>query len=318
MKAKKIITLALLVGTVSGSLTGCIKPYQEPIYEEIGTSESAFLIPLVGDTEEQSNFESEELLEKNKVATKRVQIPTEWVKLNRFYWQGEYRPTMKLIKVDRTAVSREWTEAKGDGTSSQNQGIIAESKSSISFMARISCIANIEEKNVAKFLYNYNSKTLSEIMDTEIRTVVESKFNEECAKREMDQILADKSIIMESVTNYTTNLFATKGITITNIGFKGEFTYLDENIQASINKKFTATQEAEAQAIINKKNEDQAQSEAKVIQSQSSTLDQTIKLKEAEAKVLEAQAKIKQAEAMSKWNVQVLGDNPIITKDTEK
>lgn len=224
---------------------------------------------------------------------------------------------MKLIKVDRTAVSREWTEAKGDGTSSQNQGIIAESKSSIGFMARISCIANIQESDVAKFLYNYNTKTLSEIMDNEIRTVIESKFNEECAKREMDQILEEKANIMQVVTDYATNIFKEKGITVSNVGFKGEFTYLDESIQSSINKKFTATQEAEAQAVTNKKNEEQALSEAKVIQSQSSTLEQSIKLKEAEAKILEAQAKIKQAEAMSKWNVTVLGDNPIITKESE-
>lgn len=42
MKSKKLITLCIAVGIVSSSLTGCVRPYQTPIIEEIGTSESAF------------------------------------------------------------------------------------------------------------------------------------------------------------------------------------------------------------------------------------------------------------------------------------
>ena len=38
-------------------LTGC-KPYDEPEFEEIDTSETGFLIPLEGDIEDQTSFES--------------------------------------------------------------------------------------------------------------------------------------------------------------------------------------------------------------------------------------------------------------------
>lgn len=316
MNKKRLIITVLTTGLMVSSLTGCVKPYQTPMYEEIGTSESAFLIPLLGNTSEQASFESEELLEKNKVATKRVEIPTEWIQLKRHYWQGEWKPTMKLIKVDRTAVSREWTEGEGDNK--QNQGIVGSSKESIGFMSRMACTASIQESDVSKFLYNYNTKTLADIMDNEIRTTVESKFNEECSKRTMNEIFEQKEEIMNSVREHTANIFVQKGITISNLGFKGEFTPLDSKIQESINAKFTAQQQAEAQAIVNKKNEDQAESQAKVINSQASTLEQSIKLKEVEVEKIKAEAELKKAESMGKWNVEIIGDTSVIRDNREK
>lgn len=290
---KKRLLMVLCAIAMTGTMTGCVKPYQTPIFEEIGTSESAYLVPLVGDTNDQSAFASEDLLESNKVATKRVEIPTEWVQLGRRPWKGEWKPTMKLIKVDRTAITREWTEASGDGTSNQNQGITAESIESIAFMARMSCTASIEEANASKFLYHYNTKTLADIMDTEVRAMVESKFNELCAKYTINEILSKKEEIMTTVRDTIVNHFAEKGITVSNLGFKGEFTYLDSNIQASINKKFTAEKEQEAQAIANQTAIDKATAEAKAIREQASTINEQIKLIEAEAKKIEAEAHLK-------------------------
>lgn len=316
---KKRLSMALCAVAITGTMTGCVRPYQKPIFEEIGTSESAYLVPLVGDITEQNAFGSEELLESNKVATKRVEIPTEWVQLGRRHWIGEWKPTMKLIKVDRTAVTREWTESTGNGTSKENQGISTESKESIGFMARMSCTASIEEANASKFLYYYNTKTLSQIMDNEIRTAVESKFNEECGKRSLNQIQVEKSEIMESVRNSVVETFASKGITITSLGLKGEFEYFDKSIQESINKKFTAEKEQEAQAIANQTAIDKAKAEAEAIKTQASTIESQIRLKEAEAKVIESQAKLKQSEALAEWkNVQVIGDNPILMQNPLK
>ena len=86
MKIKKIIVLGVLVGTLAVAGTGCgmIKPYDKPELVTIEASQTAFLIPLVGDTEDQASFQSEELLAQAKVATKEVQIPHRWVKTGRF------------------------------------------------------------------------------------------------------------------------------------------------------------------------------------------------------------------------------------------
>ena len=306
MNKKRILGLTLVTSLTVGSMTGCVKPYQKPILEEIATNESAFLVPLVGDGTEQSAFSSEEMLKENMVATKRVEIPTTWVQLGRRSWKGEWMPSAKLIKVDRTPITREWTESQGDGTSNSNQGIKAESIESISFMARMSCTASIEEANAPKFLYYYNTKSLAEVMDTEIRTLVESTFNELCAKYTLNEILANKQEIMNIIRDTVTTTFSKKGITISNIGYKGEFSY-DSKIQESINAKFTAEKEAEAQAIKNQQDIDKAQAEAEAIRIQSSTLSEQIKLKEAEAKVIEAEARLQHG-----W-VEVQGAASVIT-----
>lgn len=306
MNKKRIVSIVLVAGITATTMTGCVKPYQKPIMETIETHESGFLVPLLGNTQDQGQFGSEEILKENMVATKMVEIPTKWLQTGRKSWSGEYIPTMKLIKVDRTAVTREWTESSGDGTSNQNQGITAESIESIGFMARMSCTASIEENNSPKFLYHYNTKNLSQIMDTEIRAMVESAFNEQCAKYTIDEILSKKQEIMDVVRDKVVSSFAEKGITITQLGLKGELTYLDSGIQASINKKFTAEKEKEAQDIINQQKVEQAEAEAEAIRIQSTTLNEQIKLIEAEAKKTEAEARLKHG-----W-VTITGGNPIV------
>ena len=75
MKIKKLITLLLVIVMACTLFTGCRKPYDKPEFVTIEASQTAFLIPLVGDTGAQSAFESEELLLEAKVATKEIQIP---------------------------------------------------------------------------------------------------------------------------------------------------------------------------------------------------------------------------------------------------
>ena len=58
---KKVLLIATLMVAMSG-FTGCMKPYDKPEFVTIEASQTAFLIPLVGDTEDQASFESEELL----------------------------------------------------------------------------------------------------------------------------------------------------------------------------------------------------------------------------------------------------------------
>ena len=59
---KKRITLSVLLFVVILALASCVRPYDKPEFVTIEPSQTAFLIPLVGDTETQASFESEELL----------------------------------------------------------------------------------------------------------------------------------------------------------------------------------------------------------------------------------------------------------------
>src|SRR5207248_7389998 len=68
-----------IVLTVSGAVAGallivtlilCVRPYDVPEFIEVDSSESAFLIPLEGDTSSQAAFQSVEFLKEKKVAAK--------------------------------------------------------------------------------------------------------------------------------------------------------------------------------------------------------------------------------------------------------
>lgn len=261
-KTKKLLLAGLIVG-VMGSATACVKPYDTPEFYTIEASQTAFLIPLVGDTTSQASFESEELLAQAKVATKEVQIPHRWVQTGRFGWQGEWRPSAKLIVVERTPETREWSSAKDNGTSAKNQAIYAESKESIGFSVGMNCSAQIyTEDDAVKFLYSYNNKTLEQIMDSEIRARVESKFVEECAKYSLNEILVNKEQIMNTVREDVTNYFGDKGITITVLGMKDGIEYEDEAIQTAINEKFSSEQKLVTQENNNKVIVSKAEAEA--------------------------------------------------------
>ena len=271
---KKIISLLLVLIMCCTMFTGCRKPYDKPEFVTIEPHQTAFLIPLIGDTTNQASFESEEMLMQAKVSTKEIQIPHRWVQTGRRYWRGEYRDTMALIIVDRSPVTREWSSTNGVGTSAANQAIYAESAESIGFSAGMNCSAQIySETDAVKFLYCYNNKPLSEIMDSEIRARVESKFVEECASRTLNEILTQKEEIMKSVRDDVTSYFADRGITITVLGMKDGLEYDDATIQKSINDKFSSemkltTQKNENERIIS---EAQAKAEANRILSESLT-----------------------------------------------
>ena len=271
---KKIISLLLVLIMCCTMFTACRKPYDKPEFVTIEPHQTAFLIPLIGDTGNQASFESEDLLMEAKVAAKEIQIPHRWVQTGRRHWRGEYRATMALIIVDRSPVTREWSSTDGVGTSAVNQAIYAESSESIGFSAGMNCSAQIySEEDAVKFLYCYNNKPLSEIMDTEIRARVESRFVEECSARTLNEILAEKGEIMEAVRKDVETYFAQRGITITVLGMKDGLEYDDSTIQTSINDKFSSemkltTQENENQRIIS---EAEAKAEANRIISQSLT-----------------------------------------------
>ena len=261
MKLKFAGLFAVLV-VLAMALTGCMTPYDKPEIITIEASQSAFLIPLDGKTSDQAGFMSENYLQQAKVATKQIQIPHRFIQDGYNSGDGHYIGTMKLIVVERKPETREWTESNATGTSAKNEGIVAESKESIGFMARMNATAQIDESNAVKFLFRYNNKSLADIMDQEVRARVESDFVEQCASRSLDSILLEKQKIMDAVRADVTPYFAERGITITTLGLKGEFTYLNQAIQDSIDKKFTTEQALISQKNMNEQTISKAQADA--------------------------------------------------------
>lgn len=257
-KFKKIFVVSCAI-VMALTFTGCTK---KEVYT-IEPHETAFLISLSEGGGKQASFESEEMLAEAKVAAKQVYITYSKRHLSPTDIIGTWVPDNMLVVVNRTPVTREWSEGKDSGTSTINQSISAESKESIGFSVGMNCSAQIYTENDAvKFLYSYNNKQLSEIMDTEIRACVEADFVEKCAKYTMNEILEKKAEIMEYVRKDVTEYFAERGITITVLGMKDGIEYDDASVQDAINKSFVAERNDEAQEIENQTKISKANAEA--------------------------------------------------------
>ena len=189
-KAATLVVLALLPALLSG----CMKAYDKPEYVEIDTSETGFLIPLEGDGTQQAKFQSEDYLKQRKVAAKRVQILHRWSQEGRISNNGRWIPTVRLVKVNRSPITREWmsTEnAAGVGSrrpSQTDKAIWIESGDSVGFSMGFNCTAFISEEDAAKFLYWYPSGSLTEVMDREIRGRIQQVAAEVAAKYPLGEI----------------------------------------------------------------------------------------------------------------------------------
>ena len=236
-----------------------VRPFDRPEYHEVDTSESAFLIPLEGDTAAQTAFPSVQFLEERKVAAKRVLIPHRWSQTGRLPTQGEWLGTVRLVKVDRRPITREWTRSAASGTAPKDQAVAVESRDSVNFTVGIACTANIPEELAAVFLYAYPSKSLAEMMDSEVRARVQQVVSEEAARYDLTQVVGKKNEIVKAVRDDVVPFFEARGIRITAVGILGGFQFENAEIQKAIDDAVKASQmkvvaeaEREAQEVRNK------------------------------------------------------------------
>ena len=224
------------------SMTGCIREYDKPEYILIDTSETGFLIPLEGNSGEQAKFESEEYLKANKAPSKRVQITHRWSQEGRLPANGHWIPNVRLIKVDRSPVTREWTADSSTGTSVKNQAIWIESADSVGFSMGFTCTAYIPENSAAKFLYWYPSGSLAQVMDSEIRGRIQQAASEVAAKYPLDSLREKKQEICDAVRKNVTDFFLARGVVVTTIGMFGGMSYENHEIQKAIDNTIIAQQ----------------------------------------------------------------------------
>lgn len=239
MKTKRILLSLAILTSLLG--VGCIKPVQKPVLKEVKSHETAFVIPLEGSNEtSQGQLMSAEYLEKKKVATKRITIPTKWLKTGRFSHQGEWIPTVKVITVDRTPQSYEWTDTDGNDKNALNDGWVVESRDSIGF--RIGGVVQIRvtESDASKFLYSYSGKSLTLITTEDARRFMGNVLTREFGKRDIEECKKEKGDVFKMVYSETKEHFANFGIDVTHIGQSGEIYYLNQDIQKSIDDKAKA------------------------------------------------------------------------------
>lgn len=337
MKKLMVLMTILAVAFVSGC-----KPYEEPVYEDIGNSETAYLIELEDDGA--VKYDSAEALDKKKVAARRVQIDRRWNKTGRMWNSGEYIPTVRVIKVDRAPVTREWTAETASGTVKKDQGIWVESQDSIGFSTGFNCTAYVKEADASTFLYFYPSETtdgesrLAQVMDDEIRNKIQEVAADFSAGYDLDDLREQKQAMIAKVRDEVIPFFKDRGITVTTIGMFGGLAYENEKIQNSIDEVFIAQQlknqesakleamaskeermKREGVAIANQRREE-AQGEADAVELAAQAESNAITLinnalKEAQSNPLFIQVKALEVETtrINQWNGSVpnfiLGDN---------
>jgi len=244
---KSIISWIMLIFMVMlmFATTGCMRPYQVEIYEEVEAYETAFVIPWEGDVEEQDAFGSAELLLSKKQAVKRIPIPTRWLSTKRgsFFGlmdnRGEWIETLLVLKVDRTPQSIQFTADTKTGTSNKNQGLYAESQDSIGVSSGFALTAVIDESDAHLFLNKFKGDSLVDVMNKQIFNSVQSVYTEVCNKYELKELRQKKQEITEKMRSDVIPMYKEWGITINpDMGLIGGFLYEDKEIQQAINKVF--------------------------------------------------------------------------------
>lgn len=239
----KSLTIILLAASATMT-SGCYAPYDVPEYVEVGTNQTAFVIPLEGENvDKQVKFGSAKYLEEHKIASKRIQIPHRWNQTGRLWWcDGTYIPTVKVIMVDRAPVTREW-KAEGAEKKGKDSAVWTESSDSVGFSMGWTCTAFVKEEDTAQFLYMYPSGSLSGVMDTEVRGRIQQAASMTAAKYRLDDLRGKKTEVANDVKSDLVEFFKNRGITITTVGMFGGMTYENPEIQKSIDQTFVSQQE---------------------------------------------------------------------------
>ena len=241
MQTKKMTAWLLVLGLCAlPVLAGCAPPQLEQ-FVEVETNETAFVVPMEGATKsEQGHFMSTEYLEANKAATKRIPVPTRWRSTGRTPIDGEWIPTVRVIRINRMPVTREWTKQKTTGTSPKDEAIYVESLDSIGFGVGVNVTAFITENDAAKFLYYYAGADLAKIIDENVRSFVQSTLGREFGKRSLADCKKEKSDIFLAALKETREEFSSRGISIANLGHAEGLIYEDREIQQAINAAYVA------------------------------------------------------------------------------
>lgn len=292
----KLLPTLLMLG-VLGVMTSCGPALVIP-YETIETNETAFLVPLEGASKDaQGKFMSLDFLKEAKVATKRIMIPVKKYSTGRMAGDFKWLRTMRVIKVNRTPVTREWTDDAETGTTNKNEAIEVESLDSIGFKLGVNITAMISEVDASLFLYTYAGKSLESVVDEDVRGKVLSILSREFGSRDLATCKKEKKVIFDVARKEVGEHFQKFGVTVSNLGHSKGLTYVDKEIQDSINQAYVEemniqaqAKKNEAQAKINERNVDMAKAEkdaavefakARVARTQMVKLD--IELKKAQA-----------------------------------
>ncbi len=228
MKKTLLFSSLLLLATI---LVSC-GPYKQQKYVNIGTNETAFMIPMEQGTQSgQKMLKSVEFLDQKKVSAKRVYIEQKEISTGRMWFSYDWIPTDTVVIVHRAPVTREWAD---------KTGLNVESKESIGFDIPVNSTASVLEEDASTFLYHFGGQDIGYVMDHNVRPFILDLLTREFGRLSLDECQSKRNDVYDTMTVRTIRFFRAYGLTIINLGVAGEFTYTDTKIQEAINTKFTS------------------------------------------------------------------------------
>lgn len=224
-------------------LTAGCKPPKLDRFIEVGPNETAFVIPLQGDNKEaQGKFNSASYLDTKKVAAKRIQIPQVEKKIGRWDYEIEWMPAVRVIRVNRAMVSREWTPPS-KGTSEKDESIPVVTKDSIQLGVGLAVTAFIEEEDAATYLYYHGEAALASVMDSNVRNWCVAELTKEYGMLDLATAQTNFTAVFTRVFRDAQAYFKQKGISIQQLGNAEGYEFKNDKIQVSINATFIAEQD---------------------------------------------------------------------------
>lgn len=287
-------------------LTQCGDPKVLDV-KEIKPNETVWVIPLDAESKSgQAKFNSVDYLNQRKVAAKRIMIDKVSRSTGRMWWDYEWIPAVRVITVDRSLVTREWTDNESTGTSKGHQGIPVNTKDNIALTVGLTITTNIEEEDSSTYLYYHGEKPLDKVTDENIRSYAVAELNRKVSGMLLTEFQANQNQIYVDLFTDAAKAFKEKGVTIQYLGNAEGWHFADKSIQESINKSYIAEQDnitaQKEQAATRTRNET-------LVQTAQATADAAKKLFDAreasefqnqlEIKKMGAQASLKMAE---KWS----------------
>lgn len=289
--------------------TGCA-PVKVLDVVEIKPNETAWAIPMDGESKGgQVKFNSVAFLNEKKVASKRIMVDKVPRSVGRFWFDVEWIPAISVIRVDRSLVTREWTDNEKTGTTKKSEAIQVVTRDSVQLKVGLTITSSIEEEDASTYLYFHGNKSLADVTDTNIRSYCVAELTRQYSDLTLSEAQKQGNSIYSKLFDDSKKAFKDKGVTIQYLGNAEGLTYADVAVQKAINGSYTAQQDRQTAMMEQEATKIRNQTIILNAEAQAEAAQKTLTAKEASTLQTELKVRLLSAEAQNemakKWNGQL-------------
>lgn len=241
MKMSKKVLGVVALGFV---LTGC----SERVIVDIKPNEVAYEVNNFANDSTQKFDGTREEWSHIRSASKMIIVPKQRVSTGLIPFVHTRRiPAKKIVVVSQNIVSKEWVKDINKGSNKTDDSFSAGSANGAEFTLGITASARIQDTD--KYLSTYGVNPDSKISDTKvsavelqyimektIRPYIQGELSAEFGRLSTGEIQPKKNDVIYAVAKKTKERFSDDGIEILTFNLSGDITWIDQQIQNSINQ----------------------------------------------------------------------------------